>query len=218
MAIWRRKPRISGTEHLQPDVPPCSCCGGTLDVSDPRFNLSLPQPVAALGEAEYQQHVKVANDAIVVTGNLGAFARALLPIALDDGRTTTIGVWVSVERDVFDHIVRVGRGELDFDDMQFDGRLANELDPWGDKILGKPVSAGVDVPTHGRRSMPHIKSSPDALLTRVLTGRWAAADVLTGENAWALDYDPVAHRPKASVHRLSTEGRSADRLWPPHRF
>ncbi|MCD0484821.1 DUF2199 domain-containing protein [Streptacidiphilus sp. ASG 303] len=154
----------------------------------------MPQPVADLDDAEYERHVMVANDAIVVTDNLGGFARALLPIGLDDGRTTTIGVWVSVAHDVFAHIVRVGRGELDFDRMQFDGRLANGLDPWGDEVLGVPVSAGVDVPTNGRRSTPHIKASPDALLTRILTRRWPAADILTGARAWALDHDPHAPR------------------------
>ncbi|MFD7321783.1 DUF2199 domain-containing protein [Streptomyces sp. NPDC059875] len=194
VAIWRRKQKTSGAGPLPGEAPPCPCCGGSLDASDPRFNISLPQPVAALSEAEYERHVQLANDAVVVTDNLGGFARALLPIGLDDNRTTTIGVWVSVERDVFDHIVRVGRGELDFDEMQFDGRLANELDPWGDEILGRPLSAGVDVPSNGRRRMPHIKSSPDALLTRILTQRWAAADVLTGSMAWAVDYDPLAPR------------------------
>ncbi|MFF9352336.1 DUF2199 domain-containing protein [Streptomyces sp. NPDC014734] len=194
MAIWRRKHKTDGTAHQQHDVSPCPCCGTPLDVSEPRFNFALPQPVAGLSEAEYEQHVKLVNDAIVVTDNLGGFARALLPIGLEDGRTATMGVWVSVEGNVFDHIVRIGKGELDFDEMQFDGRLANELDPWGDKILARPVSAGVHIPTNGRRSMPHIKSSPDALLTRVLTQRWAAAEVLTGAMAWALDYDPQAPR------------------------
>ncbi|NUS10056.1 MAG: hypothetical protein HOY69_01375 [Streptomyces sp.] len=62
------------------------------------------------------------TDVIVVTPNLGGSARALLPIGLDDGRTTTIGVWVPVERDVFRHIVDVGSGKLDQGLMQFDGR------------------------------------------------------------------------------------------------
>ncbi|MGW5128472.1 DUF2199 domain-containing protein [Streptomyces sp. NPDC004069] len=199
MAIRRRKHKTGNIAHLPHDVPPCPCCGGLLDVSDPRFDVSLPQPVAALGEAEYEQHVKLVNDAIVVTDNLGAFARALLPIGLDDGRTATVGVWVSVEREVFAHIVRVGRGELDFDEMQFDGWLANELAPWGKEILGRPVSAGVRIPTHGRRCMPHINSSPDTFVTRVLTQRWAARDIMTGPMAWARDYAPqpphLPHRP-----------------------
>ncbi|MFI2432453.1 hypothetical protein [Streptomyces sp. NPDC018693] len=147
--------------------------------------------------------MKVANNAIVGTDNLGGFARALLPVGLDDGRTTTIGVWVSVEADVFRHIVRVGAGELDFDEMQFDGRLANELDPWGGEILGRPVSAGVDVPTNGRRRMPHIKSSTDALMTRVLSQRWAPADVLTGTMAWAVNYDPGSRGPHVPHGRSS---------------
>ncbi|MFJ1588631.1 DUF2199 domain-containing protein [Kitasatospora albolonga] len=193
MRIWRRRRKTDGTGQLQQDGPSCACCNGSLDASDPRFNLSLPQPVLALGEAELQRYVRVINDAFVMTRDFGEFARALLPIGLDDGRTATIGVWVSVEKEVFGHLKKVATGELDFDQMQFTGRLANELDPWGEEILGRPLSAGVDVPTHGRRRMPHIRSSPDELLTRVLTERWPAAGVLTGAKSWALNYDRAGH-------------------------
>jgi hypothetical protein len=176
------------------EPPACACCGGPLDAADPRFNITLPQPVADLDDAEYARQVTVANDAIVVAQELGGFVRALLPIGLEDGRTTTIGVWVAVEPEVFHHVVEVGRGQLDYDEMQFDGLLANGPDPWGDTILGTPVSAGVDVPTNGRRPTPRITSTPDRLLTRVLTRPWPPADILTGPRAWALPYDPAAPR------------------------
>ncbi|MEE4541708.1 DUF2199 domain-containing protein [Streptomyces sp. V4-01] len=201
MAIRRREPRKDAGDGKtgQPAAPPpCSCCGGGLDASDPRFNITLPEPVATLDDAEYARQVTVANDAIVVAQDIGGFVRALLPIGLDDGRTTTIGVWVGVAPEVFAHVVTVGRGERDYDEMQFDGRLANPLDPWGDRVYGKPVSAGVDVPSRGRRRTPRLLASPDPLVTRILTERWPAADILTGTRAWALPYDPQA--PRATHH------------------
>jgi hypothetical protein len=194
MAIWRRKVVNNAAGDPSVTSPPCPCCGDPLDVSDPRFNLPLPQPVAQMSDEEYEQHVRFASEQIVVTGNIGGFVRALLPIGLDDGRTTTIGVWVSVEADVFAHVMHVGRGELPPDQMQFEGRLANVLDPWGDRMLRAHVSAGVEVPSNGRRRTPHVISSSDGLLTRILTERWPAADVLTGSMAWALAYDPQAPR------------------------
>jgi hypothetical protein len=132
MAMWRKKnvgggaAAAEGGSNLGSEAPPCSCCGGGLDIADPRFNLSLPQPVLEMDDDEYERHVRFATDQIVVTDNIGGFVRALLSVGLDDGRTTTIGVWVSVEREVFKHIVAVGRGELSYDQMQFEGRLASE--------------------------------------------------------------------------------------------
>ena len=117
--------------NINREVPPCPCCGGSLDIADPRFNFGLPQPVLEMDDDGYERHVRFATDQIVVTDKIGGFARALLPIGLDDGRTTTIGVWISVETEVFKHIVAVGRGELSYDQMQFEGRLASELGPLG---------------------------------------------------------------------------------------
>ncbi|MFC8126302.1 DUF2199 domain-containing protein [Streptomyces sp. NPDC057302] len=169
--------------------PPCACCSGELDVSDPRFDLELPQPVLEMDGEDYRRHVRFASDAVVITDNIGGFARALLPIGLVDGRTTTIGVWVSLDPEVFRHFMAVGSGKLPFDQMQFEGRLASELDPWGSRLLRLPLLAGVDVPTYGKRRTPHIKSSPDPLLTEILSRRWPAAEVLTGGMAWAVEYD-----------------------------
>src|SRR5207244_6995516 len=87
--------------------------------------------------------VRFSSDAVVATDNIGGFVRALLPVPLTDGRTATVGVWISVEGDVFVHVNKVGRGELDHTQLQFEGRLANSLEPWGERILGPPVSAGL---------------------------------------------------------------------------
>jgi hypothetical protein len=47
-----------------------------------------------------------------------------------------------VEGDVFVHVIKVGRGELDHTQLQYEGRLANSLEPWGECIL----SAGIGGP------------------------------------------------------------------------
>lgn len=115
---------------VEPRIPLCSRCGRPLDPGDPRFDLPWPDPVADMAEDERDEHVRFSSDAVVATDNIGGFARALLPVPLTDGRTATIGVWISLEADVYVHVNKVGRGELDHTQLQFEGRLANSLEPW----------------------------------------------------------------------------------------
>jgi hypothetical protein len=173
------------------EIPVCYKCGKPLDPGDPRFNIPWPDPVADMTEEEREEHVRFSSEAVVATDNIGGFVRALLPVPLTDGRTATIGVWVSVEADVYAHVTKVGRGELDHTQLQFEGRLANSLEPWGQRILGVPVSAGLPAGAI-RLTMPHVLDSPAPEISAILNDRWRAEDVLTGDMRWALNYDPTA--------------------------
>jgi hypothetical protein len=182
---------LRGAVAVEPEIPLCYKCGKPLDPGDPRFNLPWPDPVADMTDEERDEHVRFSSDAVVATDNIGGFVRALLPVPLTDARTVTIGVWVSVETDVYMHVSKVGRGELDYTQLQFEGRLANSLEPWGQRILGAPVSAGLPADAT-RLQMPHVLGSPASEISAVLNGRWRAEDVLTGDMRWALNYDPAA--------------------------
>ena len=92
---------LRGAVAVEPEIPLCYKCGMPLDPGDPRFNLPWPDPVADMTEEERDEHVRFSSDAVVATDNFGGFARALLPVPLTDGRTATIGVWISVEVDVY---------------------------------------------------------------------------------------------------------------------
>jgi hypothetical protein len=105
----------------------------------------------------------------------------------------TVGVWISLEADVYAHVSKVGRGELDHTQLQFEGRLANSLEPWGERILGAPVSAGLPAGAT-RLQMPHVLGSPAPEIAAILNDRWRAEDVLTEDMRWALNYDPAAPR------------------------
>ncbi len=176
---------------VEPRIPLCSRCGRPLDPGDPRFDLPWPDPVADMAEDERDEHVRFSSDAVVATDNIGGFARALLPVPLTDGRTATIGVWISLEADVYVHVNKVGRGELDHTQLQFEGRLANSLEPWGKRILGAPVSVGLPAGAT-RLKMPHVLGSPAPEISAILNDRWRAEDVLSGDMRWALNFDPGA--------------------------
>jgi hypothetical protein len=176
---------------VEPEIPLCGKCGKPLDPGDPRANLPWPDPVADMTEEERDEHVRFRSDAVVATDNIGGFVRALLPVPLTDGRTATIGVWISVEADVYVHVTKVGRGELDYTQLQFEGRLANSLEPLSERILGAPVSAGLPADAT-RLRMPHVLGSPAPETSAILNGHWRPEDVLTGDMRWALNYDPAA--------------------------
>ena len=182
---------VRSVAAVEQQIPLCYGCGKPLDPGDPRSNRPWPDPVADMTEQQRDEHVRFSSEAVVATDNIGGFVRALLPVPLTDGRTATIGVWISVDADVYAHVTKVGLGELDYTQMQFEGRLANSLEPWGQRIFGAPVSAGLP-PGATRLQMPHVLGSPAPEISAVLTGRWRAEDVLTGDMRWALNYDPAA--------------------------
>ncbi|WP_155349490.1 DUF2199 domain-containing protein [Acrocarpospora pleiomorpha] len=79
----------------------CACCGGPLDPNDRRFNYRLPDPVAELPDEEIESRVAGGPHVFVVEG-MGQFLRVLLPVALDDGRRVTFGVFVAVSSQAYE--------------------------------------------------------------------------------------------------------------------
>nr|WP_158515524.1 DUF2199 domain-containing protein [Kitasatospora sp. MBT63] len=199
MAWWRGRDKGSGTGGAAaPPAPACTCCDGTLSAGDPRFNLSLPDPVAKMSAYAQETCIRFLSDFMVSTENIGAFTRALLPVTLTDGRTVTFGVWVAIDGPTYRYISELGRDGTDeeYATMEFDGLLANALEPWGRKVLRAEVSVAIpDSPFD--RPTPQIISSTHATVTRMLSEPWAPGKVLTGSRAWALRYDadapPVPH-------------------------
>ncbi|MEV6523185.1 DUF2199 domain-containing protein [Longispora sp. NPDC051575] len=170
-------------------TPTCTCCANGLDASDPRFNLSLPTPVAELSETEFDEQVIWVSDQVVITRTLGGFVRVLLPVPLTDGRTATIGIWASVSSEDFEEQLRIGRGEAPHSGASLEGRLANDLEPWGDSILAAPVR----IASPGERRTLVVLPDSHPRVAEILTSRWRPAEVLPASMAWALDYDPAAH-------------------------
>lgn len=172
------------------DTPACSCCGEPLGTATPAFDYTLPDPVAALTEAERARVVTFCSEQTVVTRTLGGFVRALLRVGLTDGRTVSFGVWISIEPDTYDRFADAvhGTGGDARTDEVFDGRLATALAPWGDTVLGAAVTISSPRQGDGLRT-PKVISSSAAALATVLRSTWPPAEILTEDRAWALPYD-----------------------------
>ncbi|MFD9124765.1 DUF2199 domain-containing protein [Kitasatospora sp. NPDC059571] len=202
MAWWHRRDRAVPTGSEATDsAPACSCCTGGPDPADPRFNLSLPDPVADLLERGQQDAIRFASDLMVATSTIGAFTRALLPVRLTDGRTVTFGVWVSIDRDTYARVSELGRDGTDeeYRTMRFDGLLASSPEPWGRRILRAEVSAGIPADSPYDRPVPYLTATTHRTVTRIMNEAWAPAEVLTGSRAWALHYDPDALRTRTTT-------------------
>ena len=96
---------------------------------------------------------------------VGAFIRALLPVALSGGFTVTFGVWLAVHPDELWRAFAIW-WEPEYETLAFDGRLANAVPPWG--LLAAPVRAVV----RDRNQTPYCDSSSDERLEAVLTNEW----------------------------------------------
>ncbi|WP_457032326.1 DUF2199 domain-containing protein [Kitasatospora sp. P5_F3] len=181
-----------------PPVPACSCCDEPLDTSEPAFNFQLPDPLAALTEAEQERTITFYSGQAVLTRTLGGFVRALLAVPLDDGRTVSFGVWVSLEADTYARFADAVHGEGVPAVASYDGRLANALAPWGGGILAAPVSISSPLRLEGLRT-PQILDSPVPAVADILRKSWPPAEILTDDRAWALAYDPE-NPPKPHAH------------------
>ncbi|MER5867155.1 DUF2199 domain-containing protein [Kitasatospora sp. NPDC002040] len=177
-----------GSDGLPP-VPLCGC-GALLDTGDPRFNLALPDPVAELSAEQQEQVVSFRSDQVVLTRTIGGFVRALLPIPLTDGRTVTLGVWISLEEDACKELTGLVRAENDATRPSFEGRLANGVEPYGDAVLAAPVTISSPATPEGFRTSRILDSTVQQVVDLLHQPR-DPAEILVGERAWALRYDPA---------------------------
>lgn len=103
--------------------------------------------------------------------DLGAFVRVLLPVALVGGDTITFGVWLGVHPDDL-RLAFETWWEPDYADLVLDGRIANDVQPWG--LLARPAHAVVRDPNQ----TPYLTSSEDTMTHDVLTKEWPHAEVI----------------------------------------
>jgi hypothetical protein len=165
-------------ETLIADGEVCSLCGGRLQSHDRHQRFTLPDPVLDLPERErtpgtWMSHTTAATSDMMQVPGLGAFVRALLPVKLRGGHTTTSGVWLGINPADLQHLYTIWY-KPEYRDVTVDGRLANAIPPWG--LLGVPVTAVVRTADE----TPYRDRSPDELLERVLRHEWPHDILLAG--------------------------------------
>jgi hypothetical protein len=151
-------------------------CGRPVEDHDRHVRFRLPDPVLASPAQEktpgaWLSHDGPESSVMMQIPSTGAFVRALLPVSLTGGHTVTFGVWVGIDPRELQRVFAVWWTPK-YPGLRLDGHLANRIQPWG--LLAAPVSLAVRDPEH----TPYCSSSPDPLLSRVLTGQWPHEEIL----------------------------------------
>jgi hypothetical protein len=120
----------------------CSLCGTEHDERLLDIRMGLPDAVFALSTAERERRASMGDDAAIFydvdADELRYYVRGLieLPVAeLDSG--FRYGVWIEVDGEDYARIGQLWE-DPDAAGERFEGRLANELEPYRD-TLGLPV-------------------------------------------------------------------------------
>jgi hypothetical protein len=156
----------------------CTTCGRPTDAHDRHIRFQLPTPIFDLPDWEqlpglWMSHETPNKSVMLQADGYGAFIRALLPIRLEGGHRLTYGVWIGVHPAQLQEAFAVWWGDGPaYLDLRLDGRLANQIEPWG--LLGAPVVATVRDPDE----TPYCATSDDPLLTRVLSETWPHDEAL----------------------------------------
>jgi len=148
----------------------CSMCGRAQHPRDRHVRFTLPDPVLDTADqcdarGAWMSHDDPNRSVMMQVPGVGAFIRALLPVALSGGFTVTFGVWLAVHPDELRRAFGIW-WEPEYRTLALDGRLANAVPPWG--LLAAPVRAVVRYPNQ----TPYCDSSMDERLAAVLTNEW----------------------------------------------
>ncbi|WP_182909569.1 DUF2199 domain-containing protein [Microbispora sp. H13382] len=148
----------------------CSCCGENITETD-QIDVRFTLPDAALTVPETARHW--ANGELLRVEDDEWFARCLLPVRLSGELLLVLGTWIRISGADFAR-ARTLWDEPEYAGLVLTGTLANGIGPWGEDLLGAPVTAVVrDVD-----EIPSVDSSDDELLSHVLHTVWNRDHVL----------------------------------------
>ncbi len=91
-----------------------------------------------------------------------------LPVPIEGGEEFRYGVWVEVDRDTFERVVRVWNDAAAYRTLTFSGRIANAFPPFGQRT----VDVLVDLATRDEKSRPFVIHSREPWLVGLLARGW----------------------------------------------
>lgn len=149
----------------------CSCCGEVITTTG-QIDFRMYRPEVALHLPDDAVH-SVTPGLLAVDGE-GAFARCLLPIALSQGVSMVFAAWMKISDADLERAAAAWHEDA-YQDLVLQGRFANVIKPWGEEILGAPLTAVV----RDADEIPYADTSDHSLLSRVLTETWNRDYVLS---------------------------------------
>ena len=144
----------------------CATCGAPTALLD--YGYQAPDCVWAQPKAERSPR----NNSDFAEFGERRFVRGLLPVKLEDGEEFRYGVWLEVDRETFDEVVKDWNDVDRYPKLRFVAKIANAAPPWRDKILDVAVDVGV----REQNSRPFVLAARAAWLQKVLEDGWTMAD------------------------------------------
>jgi len=142
----------------------CAICGAAIPDPPLDYAYKLPDCVFALSA---EQRSPRCNEDFAEMGER-KFVRGLLPVPIEGGEEFRYGVWVEVDRDTFERVVRVWNDAAAYRTLTFSGRIANAFPPFGQRT----VDVLVDLATRDEKSRPFVIHSREPWLVGLLARGW----------------------------------------------
>jgi len=142
----------------------CARCGAAIPYPPLDFAYRLPDCVFAL-PAELRS--PRCNEDFAELGDR-KFVRGLLPVRIEGSEEFRYGVWLEVDPETFERVIRAWNDPAAYRKLAFSGRIANALPPFGPRAL----DALVNLATRDERGRPFVVSSPERWLKDLLTRGW----------------------------------------------
>ena len=150
----------------------CSCCGEPL-ADEQRVDVRFGLPDAALTVPEEARRA-LGPSALLRVDGVGSFIRCLLPLALTGGTELVLGAWVETDEETLERAAAVWEDSA-YAELVVRGRLANAIRPWGEAVLGVPVTARVA----DDDELPYVVEGHDETARRLLAETWDRDHVLS---------------------------------------
>lgn len=153
----------------------CGCCGEELHGTPRDVGCQLPDVVFDLSKEELRRRVLFAGD-LVVLDKQRHFLRCVLPIRLQDlpppDNAFRYGIWVEIDEKTVDKIGPAWDDPDEYMKLWFDGKIANELWPWNERIIDASVTCG----TRAVDQRPLVMAAEPTWLAAVLAVGWNASE------------------------------------------
>lgn len=151
---------------------PCACCGITPDPQGRPFSITYDMPDVTF-EIEPPLLDTWGEDPFLAIKNVGFFVRVLLPVQLTDGFSVAIGTWLEVDDEDFRKAWQTWNFP-EYAELTVEGYVANKIAPWGafPHALVRATVKDLD-------QVPHLTSSDDPKISKILGETWPHPEVLT---------------------------------------
>lgn len=120
----------------------CPCCGQDIASVDREVRFGVPDVFMGMSTEERDRREGHRGDYFMRLAPDRFFVRALLPVRLSNGHEFHFGIWLEITADACATVMNAWDSS-DYASLEFEGKVANAVPPWGAALLDAPCHACV---------------------------------------------------------------------------